>query len=177
MDCKTSRHVIDLIRRSVNLPKLINHYTPLRNNKGRCPFHSDRRPSLSVTPEKRLWHCFGCGRGGDVFNFIMEAEGLLFPQAVKKLAFELGIPFYSEAPTNKIKELESINNLERAFKEYERAIFDYLRWQMRCLPWKKSRWEWTSRDYLCEMMIEHNFDWLRDLVKKRKEIFEDMRRY
>ena len=54
--------------------------------KGHCPFHKDKKtPSLSVTPSKQLWKCFGCGKGGDVFTFVMEHEHLSFPDAARRV--------------------------------------------------------------------------------------------
>jgi DNA primase len=54
--------------------------------KGRCPFHNDSSPSFFVSPTKQLFHCFGCGAGGDVFAFVQRIEHLTFPQAVQKLS-------------------------------------------------------------------------------------------
>ena len=53
---------------------------------GLCPFHSEKTPSFSVSPVKQIYHCFGCGKGGGVFNFIMEIENLTFPESVEFLA-------------------------------------------------------------------------------------------
>ena len=51
-----------------------------------CPFHNEKSPSCKIDPALQLWHCFGCGEGGDVFAFIMKAEDLSFPEAVHRLA-------------------------------------------------------------------------------------------
>lgn len=59
---------------------------------GLCPFHSEKTPSFSVSPDKQIYHCFGCGKGGGVINFIMEIEGLSFPEAVEFLARRAGMP-------------------------------------------------------------------------------------
>lgn len=58
---------------------------------GLCPFHSEKTPSFSVSPDKQIYHCFGCGKGGGVFNFIMEIENLTFPEAVEFLAKRVGL--------------------------------------------------------------------------------------
>nr|WP_245585953.1 DNA primase [Paenibacillus pinihumi] len=60
--------------------------------KGLCPFHSEKTPSFTVTPEKQLFYCYGCGQGGDVIKFVSELEGYSFPEAVRMLAVEAGIP-------------------------------------------------------------------------------------
>ena len=58
---------------------------------GLCPFHSEKTPSFSVSPDKQIYHCFGCGKGGSVINFIMEIENLSFPDAVEFLARRAGM--------------------------------------------------------------------------------------
>jgi len=62
-----------------------------RNYLGLCPFHSEKTPSFTVNSEKQIFHCFGCGEGGNVFNFIMKIEGKSFPEAVRELAVKAGI--------------------------------------------------------------------------------------
>ena len=63
---------------------------------GLCPFHSEKTPSFSVSPDKQIYHCFGCGKGGGVINFIMEVENLSFPEAVEFLAKRVGMPLPEE---------------------------------------------------------------------------------
>lgn len=62
------------VREAVDIVDLVNHYTDLRRNgsqyMGRCPFHEDNSPSFSVNPSDKVYHCFGCGVGGDVFKFV-----------------------------------------------------------------------------------------------------------
>ena len=62
-----------------------------RNFKGLCPFHSEKTPSFHVSSERQTYHCFGCGRGGDVFSFVMEREGLSFPEVLEMLASRAGV--------------------------------------------------------------------------------------
>jgi DNA primase len=62
-----------------------------RNLVGLCPFHNEKTPSFSVNPERGFFHCFGCGAGGTVFNFVMRVEGLSFPEAVRSLAARYGV--------------------------------------------------------------------------------------
>ena len=66
------------------------------NMFGLCPFHSEKTPSFSVSPDKQIYHCFGCGKGGGVINFIMEIENLSFPEAVEFLAKRSGMPMPEE---------------------------------------------------------------------------------
>lgn len=86
---------LDEISSRVNAAEVIGRYVQLKTRGrkaiGLCPFHGERTPSFSVDLERGLWYCFGCSEGGSVYNFLMRIEGLSFPQAVKKLADEVGV--------------------------------------------------------------------------------------
>jgi DNA primase len=94
-------NIIDEIRNKCNIAEIISQYIPLkragRNFKALCPFHHEKTPSFMVSPEKGIFHCFGCGVGGNVFNFIMRQEGLEFPQAVRMLAQKVKVRVPSRA--------------------------------------------------------------------------------
>ena len=94
---KGNRADVQAIKERVDVIGLISRYVSLdksgANFKGRCPFHKDDTPSMVVSAEKGLWHCFGCGEGGDVIAFLMKIERLSFIEAVKRLAAEVGMPF------------------------------------------------------------------------------------
>ncbi len=87
--------VISRVRESVDIVDLVSGYVSLRktgkNYTGLCPFHSEKTPSFNVNPDKQIFHCFGCGVGGDVFKFLELQEGLNFPEALKKVADRAGI--------------------------------------------------------------------------------------
>lgn len=97
---KIPSETLDAISTRVDAAEVIGRYVSLRKQGrkaiGLCPFHGERTPSFSVDPEKGLWYCFGCSEGGTVYNFLMKIEGLTFPQAVKKLAAEVGIEVEAE---------------------------------------------------------------------------------
>ncbi len=86
---------LEEIREKVDIVELISRYVALKPSgkgyKGRCPFHPDDTPSFYVSPEKKLWHCFGCGAGGDAIGFLMRIERLSFREALERLAAELGV--------------------------------------------------------------------------------------
>ncbi len=86
----------ELIKEKIDLVEFIRKKTPLtpagRNFKGLCPFHKEKSPSMIVSPEKQIWHCFGCGKGGDVIRFLMDYEHLDFFEALRALADQAGIP-------------------------------------------------------------------------------------
>ncbi|HHY98048.1 MAG TPA: DNA primase [Firmicutes bacterium] len=95
MSARFSSAELEEIRIRNDIIEVISEYVPLRESgrgyKALCPFHSERTPSFTVSPEKQLFHCFGCGAGGDVFTFIMKIENLDFPGAVRFLADRAGI--------------------------------------------------------------------------------------
>lgn len=82
--------VIEKVQQSSDIVDVISEYVQLkkqgRNYFGLCPFHGESTPSFSVSPEKQIFHCFGCGAGGNVFSFLMQMEGTEFGEAVQKLA-------------------------------------------------------------------------------------------
>ena len=90
------KNVAESIRLSADIVRVISDYVALKgtgkNLKGLCPFHSERTPSFSVHGEKQIFHCFGCGVGGDVFKFVMLAEQVTFPESIQIVAEKCGIP-------------------------------------------------------------------------------------
>jgi DNA primase len=86
---------VERVRQAASIVDVVSAYTELRQRGGRhvglCPFHDERTPSFGVDPARNLYHCFGCGVGGDVFTFLREKEGLDFPQAVEELADRFGV--------------------------------------------------------------------------------------
>lgn len=85
----------DKVKQQADIVRVIGEYVPLRksgqNFTGLCPFHSEKTPSFAVHPVKQIYHCFGCGVGGDVFKFVMEVDKLTFPDAVRAVAEKCGI--------------------------------------------------------------------------------------
>ena len=82
--------VIDNVRSAVNIVDVVSRYVQLRkagkNLFGICPFHDEKTPSFSVSEDKQIFHCFSCGRGGNVFKFLMDLEKISFPEAVRRVA-------------------------------------------------------------------------------------------
>ena len=108
------RQDIDKIRKKVDIVELVSRYVNLKDSgnsyKGVCPFHEDNDPSLTVDPTKKLWHCFGCGAGGDVFNFLMKIENLSFPDAVRELAAETGVKLPEKGGSSRKTNLTGLMN-------------------------------------------------------------------
>jgi DNA primase len=134
--------IVDQIRQTASIVEIASQYTTLkrRGNKhvGLCPFHSEKDPSFTVDNEKQLFHCFGCGAGGDIFTLVMERENLSFPEALKYLAEKYNIPLpkkreFSPQLQKLEEKLFKINESTLAFfkknllatKEGEKAL-DYL---------------------------------------------------
>ncbi|MGI6075370.1 MAG: DNA primase [Pyramidobacter sp.] len=90
-----SDEIVAKIKDAIDIVELIGDSVRLerkgRNYSGLCPFHDEKTPSFMVSPERGTWHCFGCGKGGDAFSFVMEKEGLSFPEALEYLARRAGI--------------------------------------------------------------------------------------
>ena len=86
---------LDALTERCDIADVVSRYVPLTKKGGNlfglCPFHNEKTPSFSVSPEKQIYHCFGCGKGGGVVNFIMEIENLSFPEAVRFLADQAGM--------------------------------------------------------------------------------------
>jgi DNA primase len=106
----------DEIKDKLDIAEVIGGYLELKSAgmngyKAICPFHSERSPSFHVSKEKQIWHCFGCGKGGDVISFVMEMDGLDFRQALEFLAAKAGV---------KLPE----NNQQRPKANSEQSIYD-----------------------------------------------------
>lgn len=116
---------IELIKSKINVVDLISEYLPLKksgiNFKANCPFHQEKSPSFMVSPERQIWHCFGCQKGGDCFKFLMEKEGVEFKDALEILAQKAGVTLKK---TGKPKD----NYTERLFEANQKAVqfYNYL---------------------------------------------------
>jgi len=104
---RVPEETIERIRNTADIYDVVAQYVDLkkrgRNFFGLCPFHSEKTPSFSVAPDKQIYHCFGCGAGGNVFSFIVEHEKISFIEAVQQLGQKYGIEVdYQSGPSNKI---------------------------------------------------------------------------
>lgn len=146
-EIKNAADIVDVISGSVLLKK------SGRNHLGLCPFHAEKTPSFTVSYEKQIFYCFGCGAGGNVFAFLMKKEGLTFPEAVKYVAGKYGVDIPAESMTpeqkKRISEKESLLSVNKQAMDFfckslldggsgKRAL-DYLN--------KRKMSEKTIRDY------------------------------
>lgn len=116
---------IDEIQAAGDIVSTVSRYVSLKkagkNFKGLCPFHKEKTPSFIVSPEKQIYHCFGCGKGGNVFNFIMAMENISYVEAIRRMAGDLGIPIperYSEQNKHKSSEYENLYLANKITNEY-----------------------------------------------------------
>ena len=111
--------IVELIGRHVQLKKSGSNYM------GLCPFHHEKTPSFSVSADKQLYYCFGCGKGGGAFQFLMEHDGYSFPEAVEYLAEKAGLEIPREAaekPGEEARRRQGLALLDRAARAFEQAL-------------------------------------------------------
>src|SRR5579885_2198298 len=114
------------VRSKTDIIALIQSYVPLKkmgaNFKAPCPFHSEKTPSFVVSPERQIWHCFGCGKGGDCFAFLMEYEHMEFPEALRMLADKAGVQLvtttFDSNLSSKKETLYRLNHLASEFYHF-----------------------------------------------------------
>lgn len=117
-EIKNTADIVDIVSEVVILKKTGKNYV------GLCPFHSEKTPSFTVSPQKQIFHCFGCATGGNVFSFLMKQEGLSFPDAARMLARRYGIDIptqrMSPEQQRRMSERESLFNINRLAIDYFR---------------------------------------------------------
>ena len=111
------------IKNSIKLSEVIGKNLSLKrrdnnNYVALCPFHNEKTPSFNISDDKGFYHCFGCGKNGDIFNFLMETENLSFLEALKKLADQVGINISKQNYFEDPKTKNHLHLLERITKSY-----------------------------------------------------------
>ena len=127
-----SDSVLDEVRNSVSIVTLISEYVALKkrgqNHVARCPFHAEKTPSFNVNEDKQIFHCFGCGIGGDIFKFVSLVEQISFPEAVRAIAEKYGIALPQAAAREQPAAGSDTETLRKAMEEacqiFHRAILD-----------------------------------------------------
>lgn len=115
---------VEEIKNRLDIVEVVSDYIPLKQAgqsfKARCPFHNEKTPSFMVSRERGSWHCFGCGRGGDIFSFVQEMEGLDFPEALRILAKKAGIelkPVDPKLHTQRTKAMDVLRWVTKFYQE------------------------------------------------------------
>ena len=139
-----SDEIINEVRERAKIQEIVSEYVNLKrsgaNALGLCPFHGEKTPSFNVNPGRGIFHCFGCGVGGDVFAFVMKIEGLDFLEAVRFLAKRVGVVIVERAASP--GEKRRIDERERFFQINELAVTFYRRFL------QGAREAEAARDYL-----------------------------
>ncbi len=124
----SSDNIVEEVRRATDIVEIISQYVRLqkrgKNYLGLCPFHTEKTPSFTVNREKGLYHCFGCGAGGNVFTFLTQHDKLSFGEALRQLAARANItlPSYSEGKHSDVDEVLDINDkAARYFRDMLRS--------------------------------------------------------
>ena len=121
-----STAVLDEIRAGVDIVDLVGRFVNLKkagvNWKGLCPFHGEKTPSFMVNPKKGIFHCFGCGVGGDAFGFLMRQDKLTFPEAVRALAKQANVALPEDRSAGDSGREELVRAMELAGRFYAEAL-------------------------------------------------------
>ncbi len=124
------QEIIDQVLDRADIVEVLSDYIQIkqagRNFKGCCPFHNEKTPSFVVSPEKQIYHCFGCSAGGNVISFLMKYESMDFPEAVRALADRFGVEVpkerVSDGANDAVTQLYEINKLAAAY--YHHCLFE-----------------------------------------------------
>ena len=167
---------INEIRNSADIVSIISDYIPLKlhgkNYFGICPFHDDHSPSMSVSPDRQLFKCFVCNKGGNVFTFIKDYENISYIEAVKRVADKIGIPLSIDTYSNKSTKF----NHEYEIMDYATKIFQnnlYSKEGSKAREYLKERniTENIIKDFKIGLALE-NRTHLRDSLKNKYDINE-----
>lgn len=117
------------IKRRLNIIDIIQEYTPLKkvgtNWRCRCPFHQEKTPSFMVSEDKQIWHCFGCGEGGDMFEFVKKMEGIEFAEALRILASKAHVTLQHVDPQSSSKKVRYFDILKKASEYYHQQLLTH----------------------------------------------------
>ncbi|MFP4164926.1 MAG: DNA primase [Chitinispirillaceae bacterium] len=142
------------IRARADIASIVGRYVNLKPQgqtlKGLCPFHKEKTPSFNVNPDRGFYHCFGCGKGGDVFSFLQEIEGVDFPDALKMLAEETGVTLETRQSSPQPENPGKLSKTELLDIHNAAAMFYYS--QIRSFP--KVVEYFKSRDLKAETVKE-----------------------
>ena len=137
-----SQELVEEIRSRSDIVDVISGYIRLQrkgsNYVGVCPFHNDRNPSMSVNQPRQIYHCFSCGAGGDVFKFVMDYEGLTFPEAMRTLADRAGVELPRQEYSEEAKQQA---DLKTQILELNRLAAKYYYYMLR-QPAGKQGWDY-----------------------------------
>ncbi|WP_273850819.1 DNA primase [Guptibacillus spartinae] len=169
---------IEAIRRSTDIVDVISDYVQLkkqgRNFFGLCPFHGESTPSFSVAPDKQIYHCFGCGAGGNAFSFLMEIEGYNFIEAVQALGQKSGIDL-PEVQENQNSSAKATSENEVIYKAHDFLAKLYNHCMVKTPEGEQARTYLNERGFSKEMIEKFqlgfapdSWDYATSYLEKRK---------
>ncbi len=140
--------LVEEIKAKLDIVTVVSQYVQLKkagqNYKGLCPFHNEKTPSFVVSPEKQIFHCFGCHKGGDLFTFIEEIEGVSFAEALQVLADKAGI---------KVKDLSKYDKKTKSEKDQYYKAHD-----LACEFFEKALWKSNDGKKVLEYLHKRGLD-------------------
>ncbi|MGZ6539734.1 MAG: DNA primase, partial [Bacteroidia bacterium] len=187
---------INQIRQAVDIVEIISDYVQLkkqgRNYFGLCPFHGENTPSFSVSPDKQIFHCFGCGAGGNAFSFLMELEGISFQEAAIKLAtranIDLQLNFSTVGKEKTVsKELQTMLDAHELLRKFYHHLLVNTKEGQHALEYLLERgftresidkfqigYSLNSWDFVCKFLLKREFapEWIEKaglIIKREKD--------
>ncbi|HFU75015.1 MAG TPA: DNA primase [Arcobacter sp.] len=128
-----SKHSIENLKNQLDVVDVVGNYITLKksgaNFKACCPFHGEKTPSLVVSPTKQIFHCFGCGIGGDSIKFVMEYEKLSYPESIEKLAsqYNVSLDYENNQKQQDFSIMEKVNDYYKRLLDTNKVASDYIK--------------------------------------------------
>ncbi len=168
---------IEKFKEQIDFVALVEEYTKVKrtgkNYMALCPFHEEKTPSFSIDPENKLFHCFGCGKSGDLISFVMEIEGLSFPEAIEFLSKKYNIPSPRVSKKTSRIETEIFSLNELIMKHYMKNLFS--REGKTALNYLKNRGirEDTIREFKLGFSKKDDRELIKEVSKFPKAVIEN----
>lgn len=159
-EIKAKLDVVDVIRDYIQLSAAGVNF------RAKCPFHHEKTPSFIVSPDKQIWHCFGCGKGGDIFSFVMEMEGVGFAEALRLLAPKAGVILKKSDPALSSQRNRLLDMMDLAARYYQEILAKHQEaLEVRRYLTKRG----LTEDTLTEWQIGYSLDAWEDLISLLKK--------
>ena len=161
------------VKERADIVKVAEHYGMKLNRayKCVCPFHKEKTASFSISPQKQIWKCFGCGKGGDVISLVSELLNINALEAAKSINYTLGLGLDTDKPSNylEINKYKEKRKTEEMFKEWENKTFQLLCDYLHLLwKWEEEKAPKSPEEDVNELFIEamHNRDYIEYLIEE-----------
>ncbi|MCK5416777.1 DNA primase [Candidatus Parcubacteria bacterium] len=161
-EIKARLDIVDVIREYIQLQPSAGNF------RACCPFHKENTPSFMVSPEKQIWHCFGCGKGGDMFSFVQEIDGLSFPEALRLLAPKAGVTLKRQSGVGASKRNRLLDILDLSKRYFNKVLLESPKAE-NARKYLKNRG--LTEDQIIDWQIGYSFDsWdsILNFLKQKK---------